>query len=86
MNLTVKIFGFPEIWEVLRGNEISLEISGRNLGDLLEHLQDSYGSVIRKVLEGQIMRNGQEWLQPDDLCHPLEDGDQVCFFHILSGG
>jgi len=86
MNLKVKILGFPDIQEILGGNEISLEINGKNLGDLLEHLQGSYGPVMQKALQGQILRNGREWLQPDDLCHPLEDGDQVSFFHLVAGG
>ncbi len=86
MNLEVKILGFPDIQEILGGNEIKLEIDGKNLGDLLEHLRNLYGEVIQKILEGQILRNGREWLQPHDLSHPLENGDQVSFFHLLAGG
>lgn len=86
MKITLKFFGFPEVESVMGGKEINLEFEGHNYGDLLTHLKNTYGEFIMKTLWLQVLRNGREWIKRDDLTYSFQDGDQLTFLRMVSGG
>ena len=86
MNIQVKLFGLSEMEHLVGGNEISLEMRGSTVADLLDHLATTYGEHVRKSFPFQILRNGREWIRWEDLSHSLEDGDQLNFLLMAGGG
>jgi molybdopterin converting factor small subunit len=86
MKIKLKFFGFPEVEKKVGGKEINLDLDGSTYGDLLNYLQKTYGESTKKTLGQQILRNGKEWIRRDDLAHSLQDGDQLSFLRMVSGG
>jgi len=86
MRIRIKLVGFPEVERAVGGKEIDLQMWGRTFGDLLQHLKKTYGELTMNKLHGQILRNGKEWIQRENLTYSLEDGDQVTFLQMMGGG
>ena len=86
MNITVKLFGLSDMERLVGGKEISLEMKGSTVADLLDHLATTYGEHVRKSFPFQILRNGREWIRWEDVSHSLEDGDQLNFLLLAGGG
>ena len=86
MKVKVKILGFPEVEARIGKNEMDVHMNGNTLGDLVQHLEKTYGDRIKQALTVQILQNGREWIWKDDLGHLLDDGDQVSFLHMMEGG
>lgn len=86
MKVKLKFFGFPEVEALLGGREVDLQVEGNTYGDLLQHLQKSYGDSVMKNLWIQTLKNGREWIGKDDLTHSLKDGDQLTFLQMITGG
>lgn len=86
MKIKLKFFGFPEVEKVVGGKEVDLNLNGTTYGDLLEYIHETYGESIKKALGQQILRNGKDWIRPDDLACSLQDGDQLTFLRMVSGG
>jgi len=86
MNIRLKLAGIQEMEQLIGGREIVLQVEGSTFGDLLSHLQKTYGRPVMKCLHCQILRNGKEWIRRDNLTHPLQDGDHVTFLQMMGGG
>jgi len=86
MKIKVKLVGFSEVEPLIGGKEIDLQLEGSTFGDLLLHLQRTYGESVVKNLRQQILRNGEEWIKKDDLNHSLEEGDRLTFLQMMGGG
>ena len=86
MKIKVKLVGFPEVEHLVGGREIDLQVEGRTFGDLLLHLQKTYGEPVVKNLRQQILRNGKEWIKRDEMDYSLQDGDQLTFLQMMGGG
>jgi molybdopterin converting factor small subunit len=95
VNLRIKLFGFPDLKRLMGGNELTVKIDGGTFGDLLGHLEKTYGQPLKKALIGaggevdssvQVLHNEREWISRDDLSHPLNDGDLVTFILMVAGG
>ena len=86
MKIRIKLVGFPKVEQVVGSREINLHVEGNTFGDLLQQLKNNYGEPIMKNLQGQILRNGREWIQMYNLTYSLQDGDQVTFLQMMGGG
>jgi hypothetical protein len=86
MKIRLNFLGFPEVESVIGGKEINLEFEGRTYGELLTYLQNTYGESIMKTLWLQVLRNGKEWIKRNDLTYSFQDGDQLTFLRMVSGG
>ncbi len=86
MKIKLKFFGFPEVEKKLGSKEIDLNLEGNTYGDLLNYLHKTYGESVQKTLRQQILRNGKEWIRRDDLAYILQEGDQISFLRMVSGG
>ncbi len=86
MKIRLKFFGFPEVEEKVGSRELDLDLDGNTYGDLLNYLHNTYGQSIKKKLRQQILRNGKEWIRRDDLAYILQEGDQISFLRMVSGG
>lgn len=86
MRIKLKFFGFPEVEKEVGSKEIALDLDGSTYGDLLNYLHKTYGESVKKALWLQILRNGKEWIRRDDLTYSLQDGDQLSFLRMVSGG
>lgn len=86
MKIRIKLVGFPEVERTVGGKEIDLQVKGNTFNDLLHHLKNTYGEPVMKNLQGQILRNGKEWIHWDNLTYSLQDGDQLTFLQMMGGG
>jgi molybdopterin converting factor small subunit len=86
MKIKIKLVGFPKVEQVVGGKELDLQLEGNTFGDLLRQLKRTYGELVTKNLQGQILRNGREWIHRDNLTCSLQDGDQVTFLQMMGGG
>jgi molybdopterin converting factor small subunit len=95
VNVKVRFVGFPDLKRFLGGKEIALRFEGGMFGDLLRHLEQSYGEPLRKALLNdhglvddavQVIRNDITQLAREDLSAPLKEGDVVTFLFMMPGG
>ena len=95
MKVTIKLVGFPDLSRAAGGKVIPLEFNGGAFGSLLEHLELTFGQVMRKALldpsgalgnHVQVILNGDDRIPRHELSHPLEDGDHLMFVAMMSGG
>jgi molybdopterin converting factor small subunit len=95
VNLSVRFVGFPDMKRILGGKEISLQLEGVTFGDLLRHLEQSYGELLRKAILNdrglvddsvQVIRNERVPVVREDLSSPLKEGDLVTFLFMMAGG
>jgi molybdopterin converting factor small subunit len=86
MNIKLKLVGIQKMERMIGGNEILLQVEGSTFGDLVNHLQKTYGEPIMECLHCQILRNGKEWIKTDNFTYPLQDGDHVTFLQMMGGG
>jgi molybdopterin converting factor small subunit len=95
MEVRVTFGGLPELARAVGGKEISAQIQGGTLGDLLRELERAYGAPVRKSLVTpagtvhetvQVLRNGANWIARDALDTRLEEGDSVTFLLMMAGG
>ena len=86
MDVKVKLYGLRELERLIGGNEISVQMEGNTIADLLHHLTQTYGENFRKSFPFQILINGREWIHWKDLSHSLENGDQLSFLLMAGGG
>lgn len=87
MRVTVKLCGFSELRtaEMVKGKDkVEISFEGRTYEDLLHFLELRLGGQVKDKLGLFAIRNGSEWIR-DPSC-PLEEGDQVLFLQVLSGG
>ncbi len=82
----VKTFGFPEIAETMGGTSVEIYIEGNTFGALLDAIEGKYGEDARKALLVQVMKNGKEWIDKEDMTIAVEDGDTFSFFTMIGGG
>lgn len=95
MNVKVKLVGLPKLARAVGAGEFEAPLEGGTFGDLLRHLERTYGAPVRKDLVNaqgtvdetvQILRNGDEWVGRDALSLPLADGDEITFLLMMAGG
>jgi molybdopterin converting factor small subunit len=95
MEVRVTFAGLNELARAVGQKEVSAQLSGDTLGDLLRHLEQAYGAPLRKSLltpagtvheTVQVLRNGATWIARDDLQAPLKEGDSVTFLLMMAGG
>lgn len=82
----VKTFGFPEIAEIMGGTSIDICIEGNTFGALMDAIEKEYGGDVRKALLVQVMKNGKEWIDKEDMTVAVENGDTFSFFTMIGGG
>ena len=86
MKIKLKFYGFPEVLNMLGKNEMDVQVEGATVGDLQHQLEETYGEEIKRVFTVQILKNGQEWIKINDWSQPLNDGDQLSFLNMITGG
>jgi molybdopterin converting factor small subunit len=74
---------------------ITMDYSGQTVQELVHQVADKYGKDVARFLldeKGQmdmtlkVVCNKEEWLKPDQMQRPLEDGDRVTIMMLVAGG
>jgi hypothetical protein len=95
VKIWVKFVGFPDLRHVIGGKEISVALEQGLFGELIRHLDITYGASIRKGLldenghvdqSVQVLINEQDWISREDASFRLNDGDRVTFLLMVAGG
>jgi MoaD family protein len=75
--------------------ELEAEFTGTTVQDLIEHLVTHYGKKAERALYDengeldpviQLLLNGEEWINRDQLDTNLQDGDSVVLLMMMAGG
>jgi molybdopterin converting factor small subunit len=95
MLLNVELSGFPDLRRAAGAKTFTVTIDGNTFGDLLSHMEQTYGETLRKSwmddqgklgFHVRVMLNGKENISRDDLTYPLADRDRVTFLMMITGG
>jgi molybdopterin converting factor small subunit len=95
MLLNVELSGFPDLKRAAGAKAFAVNINGNTFGDLLSHMEQTYGETLRKSwmddqgklgFHVRVMLNGKENISRNDLVYSLADGDRVTFFMMITGG
>jgi molybdopterin converting factor small subunit len=95
MRVTVEFLSLPIVTKAVGAKQISVDLAGRTVHDLVEELGRRYGPRVRDFLlddEGRldlpfrVQLNRAEWLYRDDLHHVLANGDHVAIMMLVGGG
>ena len=72
-----------------------MDYSGQTVEELVHQIAEKYGKDVARFLldeNGQmdmilkVVCNKEEWLKPDEMQRPLEDGDRVAIMMLVAGG
>ena len=75
--------------------ELEVEFTGTTVQDLIEHLVTHFGKKAEQALYDengeldpviQVLLNGEEWINRDQLDRDLQDGDSVVILMMMAGG
>jgi len=95
LTVSLKLVGFPDLCRRLGTDEIAVEATPVTIGGLLEWLQKTHADPAGTRLldrDGrvdpavQIIRNGREWLSPEQLDLALSEGDRIALIVLVAGG
>jgi sulfur carrier protein ThiS len=94
MKITVEFLSLPNVAKMVGGKTITLDLTGRTVGDLLHELAGKYGSSVQKFLldeSGRLdmslaMTVNKEWVRQNQMDRILQEGDRVTFMMLVAGG
>jgi len=95
MFLNIELSGFPDLKRAAGAKVFSITIDGTTFGDLLSHMEQTYGEKVQKSwmddqgklgFHVRVMLNGKENIPRDNLAYQLTDGDRVTFLMMITGG
>jgi molybdopterin converting factor small subunit len=95
MAITVEFVSLPIVVKMIGSKTITMDYSGQTVQELVHQVADKYGKDVARFLldeKGQmdmtlkVVCNKEEWLKPDQMQRPLEDGDRVTIMMLVAGG
>jgi molybdopterin converting factor small subunit len=95
MAITVEFVSLPIVVKMIGSKTITMDYSGQTVQELVHQVADKYGKDVARFLldeKGQmdmtlkVVCNKEEWLKPDQMQRPLEDGDLVTIMMLVAGG
>jgi molybdopterin converting factor small subunit len=95
MTINVDFVSLPNVVKMIGSKTISMDYSGQTVQELVHQVADKYGKDVARFLldeNGQmdmtlkVVCNKEEWLEPDQMQRPLEDGDRVTIMMLVAGG
>ena len=95
MRVHVKFLGLPNLSEAVGAKEMSVDLAGKTVRDLVQHIVGRHGARARGALFDdageldltiQLLLNEKEWISRDRLDTRLSDGDSLYFMFLAGGG
>jgi molybdopterin converting factor small subunit len=95
MAVTVEFLSLPNVARMVGGKTITMDFSGQTVEELVHQITEKYGAKVRRFLLDEngrldmmlkVMRNRDEWIQPDGMTRRLEDGDRITIMLLAAGG
>ena len=91
--MEVEVKFFTTLRDITKVSRLTLDISGSNIGDVINALVAKFGDKFRQEIlmpdgsiYAKILVNGNFIDRIDPLRHPVNNGDTVCFFPPAVGG
>ncbi len=90
MSVTVRTHGMARV--ILRDVEITLDMAGNSIRDLIDQLAAQYGQEVREQLLDEQGNLDYAYLfliggeRVDSPSHKVEDGDEIMIASMLGGG
>ena len=95
MSITVEFVSLPTVVKMIGAKTITMDFSGQTVEELVHQIAEKYGKDVKRFLLDENGRmdmtlkavcNKEEWLKPDEMQRPLEDGDRVAIMMLVAGG
>ncbi|MFC1883817.1 hypothetical protein ACFL2O_03505 [Thermodesulfobacteriota bacterium] len=95
MSITVEFVSLPTVVKMVGAKTISMDYSGQTVEELVHQVAEKYGKDVARFLLDESGRmdmtlkavcNKEDWLKPDQMQRPLEDGDLVTLMMLVAGG
>ncbi|MBN2319601.1 MAG: MoaD/ThiS family protein [Acidobacteria bacterium] len=95
MAITVEFLSLPNIVKMVGSKTITMDFTGQTVEELILQVTEKYGSKVRQFLLDEngrldmilkVLLNKEEWIKPDRMQRPLEDGDHVTIMLLAAGG
>ena len=95
MGVTVEFLSLPIVTKAVGSKTIAMDFTGQTVEDLIREVTEQYGGKVRQFLLDEsgrldlmlkVLRNKDEWIQPDRMQTPLQDGDRITVMLLAAGG
>jgi len=95
MAVTVEFLSLPIVTKIVGSKTVSMDFTGQTVEKLLHQVTEKYGTKVEQFLLDEngrldmmlkVLRNGEEWIQMDEMQKPLEDGDRITIMLLAAGG
>lgn len=95
MAITVEFLSLPIVVKAVGSKTITMDFTGQTVEELIHQVTEKYGGKARQFLLGEdgrldmmlrVLCNKEEWVQPDRMQRPLEDGDRITIMLLAAGG
>jgi molybdopterin converting factor small subunit len=95
LRVKVSLSGIPILSEVVGSRRIDLDFVGNTVGDVIRAFINRYGYKVRKILLDengkidpsiQISINNEIFIPHENYNIIVNEGDEVSFFMLVSGG
>ena len=95
MAITVEFLSLPNVAKMVGGKAISMDFSNQTVEELIRQVTEKYGKKVQQFLLDEngrldmmlkVLRNGEEWIQPEQMQRQLQDGDRITIMLLAAGG
>lgn len=95
MAVTVAFLSLPNIAKIVGSKTVAMDFSGQSVEGLIQQVAKKYGADVQRLLLDETGRldmmfrvvfNKDEWISPDHMQKPLQDGDRVTIMMLVAGG
>lgn len=95
MAITVEFLSLPNVARMVGGKIITMDFSNQTVEELIRQVTEKYGKKVQQFLLDEngrldmmlkVLRNGEEWIQPEQMQRQLQDGDRITIMLLAAGG
>ena len=95
MAITIEFLSLPNVAKMVGGKTVTVDYSGQTVEGLIRQVAEKYGKGVQKFLLDEtgrldmtfkVLRNKEEWIQPERMQEPLRDGDHLTVMLLAAGG
>lgn len=95
MAITVEFLSLPNVAKMVGGKVIAMDFSNQTVEELIRQVTEKYGKKVQQFLLDEngrldmmlkVLRNGEEWIRPEQMQRQLQDGDRITIMLLAAGG
>lgn len=95
MAVTVEFLSLPNIVRIVGSKTIAMDFTGQTVEELIHQVTKKYGKKVENFLLDEngrldmmlkVLCNKEEWIRPEQMQRPLQDGDRLIIMLLAAGG